>query len=56
VSLHVVKHLLVVGASILPGNQECNGILALFAKAPPNNNKEIILIANSFIYGAKVKI
>ena len=38
-----------VGASILPGNHECNGILALLAKAPPNNNKDIIVIAVSFM-------
>ena len=34
-------------ASILPGNQECKGILALLAKAPPNNNRAIIVIAVS---------
>ena len=32
-------------ASIEPGNQECNGILALLAKAPPNKDKAIIVIA-----------
>ena len=48
------KALTGVGASIEPGNQECKGIWADLAIAPISNNKLIIVIAVSFINGAKL--
>jgi hypothetical protein len=43
-------------ASILPGSQECKGILALLAKAPPNKKSEIKVIEVSLIKGIKLNI
>ena len=44
-----------VGASIDPGNQEWNGILADLAAAPNRSNKAIIEIAVSFMKGTNEK-